>query len=332
LLIDKWDSIRSIKSEFDSSTKKFVLEKIAFLCHDKGEKHFTFKQIEKVCNEHRDFTSEKTNRLVNELIFRSSLIRTKDRNTFVFVHLSFQEYFTACYIFKNRDDKKVVRLLFNQWWVNTLKFYFGLIGHIDTIKFSEKRAEGKGHILIEYLNEAEYSKKETKSKILSIFGKQLLQTNGHDANSLKIFKENFRTIIPAMKKQLNSKFTISLNINYFILLQSIGKDGLEFMEFSKYELPYKMLSRFQDFVLTNLSHEAIEVQREYIEGFNSLENIIKSNNSYISMKDQRKIISDIKNQRKKLNEKSLPKKFLSDAHSRITSLETYIKRKIKNSM
>lgn len=185
LLLGRWDSMRSVTNHFTPGIKSYVLERVAYSIHRKGRKSFTKDQLVAVTvplledprdnsEAGRQEADAKARLLFDELIFRSSLIRRGDGAHFAFSHLSFQEFFCSRHLIRLGDRKAVDRLLFANWWKNVLAFYFGLTRSMDGVRFSNKRAAEKGHVLVEYLAEADYTPKDYRENVFRLVATQLI--------------------------------------------------------------------------------------------------------------------------------------------------------------
>jgi len=271
LLIDKWDSIREIKSEVNPQTKHFILEKLAFSNHSNGLKLFSKRIIHGIATKH--FSDDETfhRKLVEELIYRSSLIRKTSETSFQFVHLSFQEFFTARHLVRFRNERKINSVLVSQWWVNTLKFYFGLLKSLDSQRISEKKTKHSSHVLIEYLAEAPFTSKSKREEILDQFGKQILLFGYQDKASMKVFVENCEIIIPGLIQILKTRQDMKLNYTYFKLIRLLGQDGVRYIDLEKYPIDVQYLPEVQDFVFPFIKSKDDSQFNVYMNAFKFIE-------------------------------------------------------------
>lgn len=81
--------------------------------------------------------------------------------------------------------REIKPLLFDEWWKNTLLFYFGLVRSMDNIKVISRHSAGKGHILIEYLVEADYTTIEKRKSLLDIMVQDILKTSRFERSMLE---------------------------------------------------------------------------------------------------------------------------------------------------
>lgn len=96
LLLGEWDQIRRVRNYFDVDIKEHCLELVAYQAHTHKQKTFKRRDFENLLDALFVQNTEKIpspQLLLDELIFRSSLIRDVGNEGYEFVHLSFQEFF-----------------------------------------------------------------------------------------------------------------------------------------------------------------------------------------------------------------------------------------------
>ena len=226
LLIGKWESIKKITNQFSPKIKNYCIEGIAYDTHCRGLKQFSKQSLIKIIDQvlHLEKGINSTH-LFNELIYRSSLIRKNESGKYQFVHLSFQEFFCAKHLFRAGNLAKVQKLLFSEWWKNTLMFYFGLVTKMDDLRLIERKAEGKGHILIEYLYEAVYTSEKSRKLILKVMAKQLLSSNDLPEKVLNVCTQLESEIIPELLHLLTRYSSDVYTYNYYLFLLQLGRKG-----------------------------------------------------------------------------------------------------------
>ena len=218
LLLGKWDTIRKVINQFTPGLKSYSLEKLAFSLHEQGQKVFAKKDFLQITvpllsNSPSD-TASSTERgkeilaahLFDELLFRSSLLRRHEGGHFCFTHLSFQEFFCARYLIRLGDRKRVERLLYADWWKNVCAFYFGITKSMDGVRISSKKAAEKGHTLVEYLAEADYTSAEQRDIIYRLVASQLLSTTEWPASVIDACRRLGRELLTAVERLLDESW------------------------------------------------------------------------------------------------------------------------------
>jgi hypothetical protein len=231
MLLGKWDHLRNVKNQFDPDVKQHLLEMIAYETHSQQYRTFSQKQLEKVASEVMQVSSisRVPERLINEILFRSSLIRKTDAWDYEFVHLSFQEYLAALRLSRYSVDRDVVRKLDDEWWKGCLIFYFGICRTMDGFSFSRKHTKqrGMGLRLIEFLLEADFTRSSRRDEIIALLGDDLLGSTSLSKSELLVCNRlgngliNILDKIAAKKQEDEDQCNLS---NYFTILRYIGTE------------------------------------------------------------------------------------------------------------
>ncbi len=227
LLLGDWDSRRSVVNHFDDSIKEYVLEEIAFEAHSADLRHFSEVAAMKIIQDALENRRIKKNPqlLLNELIYRSSLVRSSHRNRFEFVHLSFQEFFVARRLSRMQDLRLVEKKLFNPWWRNVCLFYFGLRKTLDGISFTkEKRVLGRGLQLLEYMIEAEYTSSSFRERVMAQVAKDVLHSSALVQSELDTCTKLGDEIVAFLSENVERPRFNGVYYNYMKILAMIGTD------------------------------------------------------------------------------------------------------------
>lgn len=233
LLLEDWDIMRNVTNQFSYGVKLFCLESIAFNAHQQTRKEFYRGDLvslaERILKAGNKNIEVNASALIDELLFRSSLIRLNENRDLEFVHLSFQEFFSARHLMRLGDIRTVQKILFVDWWKNTLTFYFGLVRSMDEIRLTEKKATGTGHILMEYLAEADYTSEKVRTTVLLIMAKQILASVELSESVLDACRRFGSELIPALQNLLvrykEEPKLLNYIYNYFRFLVSLGIVG-----------------------------------------------------------------------------------------------------------
>ncbi|MBN1900890.1 HEAT repeat domain-containing protein, partial [Candidatus Sumerlaeota bacterium] len=130
VLLSKWDKKKKLKNRYPSDSKEFILKKLAFLGHCKNKRILTEKEIMEDMLKHFPRLGLKegdAKPFLDEIWQRSYLLRQVSRERYDFLHLSFQEYFTALELKDKADGISIIiRHLQEPWWEEPILLYAGL--------------------------------------------------------------------------------------------------------------------------------------------------------------------------------------------------------------
>lgn len=222
MLLGKWDQIRRVHNEFSPDLKQHVLEMAAIDTHARRRRSFTQQTLESIVLDVSE--SMYPQRLINEIVFRSSLIRRQPNGEFEFVHLSFQEFLTAKRLSKNTGEYNPSKYLLDEWWKGTLVFYFGICRTLDGIRIPRRVRKGRGAGLrfIEFMAEANFTGQEKRSEIISLLVRDLLGSTELTQSDLKICQRVGDVLVDIIEKIVSDhEFDGNLS-NYFVIMRSIG--------------------------------------------------------------------------------------------------------------
>lgn len=131
LLIEKWDQFKSITraSRFSPQQKRRALVGIAVHFHEAGTRVFewnellaTLEAVLPAC----DGEDESPSEFMDELMAHTGLLRQKSRSTYDFVHLTFQEFFTAYAYLERGDPEALIGHVREAWWQEVIRLYAAL--------------------------------------------------------------------------------------------------------------------------------------------------------------------------------------------------------------
>ncbi|MCE5249410.1 NACHT domain-containing protein [bacterium] len=270
LLLGKWDTIRGVVNQFSVELKTHVLEVLAYDNMVKNRRWFHLSDfsasVEKVLERRRDQKhysfggSETIREILDEVYFRSSLLRQPEKDVFEFVHHSFQEFFAA---------KRLVRLggmfthviFLDDWWRNSLRFYFGLIGTMDGFSWPSRmtRKTRIGLTLLEYLAEAEYTLRDTRQAIYKVFCHDILYGKDVTEAELAVCMRVGDEIIDSLYNVVSSKGFHGNLMNFFRVLLTLNSDRSQSILFSSGAL----LSNFEPIPLLNALEKLASFAHEY---------------------------------------------------------------------
>ncbi len=233
LLLGEWDSTKAVKNEFSISIKDALLQYLAFDLHQLRMKQVPYSYLQRVIDKFFDNfgkvprgynRKEYLQKLADEVIYRSSLIKEANRHSdFEFAHLSFQEFFCAKYLMRTTDEKAIQQRLFDEWYKNTLVFYFGIKESMDGIQIpTGKVSEGKRISLIEFLTEATFTSKETKLRVYETVGKDLLYSTKISARELEMCAQAEGAFLEVLRPSVVNGDFSGITFNYLKLLVIAG--------------------------------------------------------------------------------------------------------------
>jgi hypothetical protein len=131
LLTDYWDHLRGVTRmpRFPAALKQKVLVELAAGFHATGTRVFERERLLEVLDQllsPSGLNGSEPSEFLQELMSHTGLLRQKSRSSYDFVHLTFQEYFTAR-AFRERGD---VELLYTHageaWWREVIRLYASL--------------------------------------------------------------------------------------------------------------------------------------------------------------------------------------------------------------
>ena len=130
VLLSKWDVQKRLKNRFGADKKEFILRKLAFYGHTNNKRIMTQEEVRTQILEHFPRLGLEEKDLapfLEEIWQRSFLLRQISMDSCDFLHLSFQEYFTALELTK-RDDATDIILshLDEPWWEEPILLYAGI--------------------------------------------------------------------------------------------------------------------------------------------------------------------------------------------------------------
>jgi hypothetical protein len=180
LLLGEWDVGRQVRNQFSVHLKAHIMEDLAYEMQEMTSTRFSRRHFDQIASDVYKLAglSADSTAVLNELLFRSGLIRPASgaaRDVLEFVHLSFQEYFAAKHLVRASDSKKIDFLLLDNWWKNTLVFYFGVRRSLDGLHIpSRKRTGSTGLRLVECLLEADFTSQSTRERVFEALARDIL--------------------------------------------------------------------------------------------------------------------------------------------------------------
>jgi HEAT repeat protein/energy-coupling factor transporter ATP-binding protein EcfA2 len=130
VLLNRWDVQKRLKNKYPSDRKEFILRKLAFYGHINNKRILTEKEVMEEMTKYIpqiQLQEEDAKPLLDEIWQRSYLLRQISIDTYDFLHLSFQEYFTALELEKQPDGiSTVIKHLSEPWWEEPTLLYAGI--------------------------------------------------------------------------------------------------------------------------------------------------------------------------------------------------------------
>ena len=137
VLLSRWDVQKRLKNKYTPKKKEFLLRKLAFYGHINNKRVLTEKEVMSVMLEYLPEVklAEKDARpLLDEIWQRSYLLRQISRYSYDFLHLSFQEFFTALELTKQPDgNSTIIKHLPEPWWQEPALLYAGISGQATAL-------------------------------------------------------------------------------------------------------------------------------------------------------------------------------------------------------
>jgi HEAT repeat protein len=137
-MLGKWSKNRNPELNdawIDAKTE--LLEELAYQFSCDGKEIFTLRELRKTIDEYlrsgnasTDFDNLNASQLISELSEQDGILQRlhKDSDQYLFLHRTFQEYLTACYLNRARDSITLAREHFWKYdWHETLSLLVGLM-------------------------------------------------------------------------------------------------------------------------------------------------------------------------------------------------------------
>jgi hypothetical protein len=130
VLLSKWDVQKRLKNKYGVDKKEFLLRKLAFYCHSNNKRSMTEKEVMQEMRKYFQqikLKNEDAKPLLDEIWQRSYLLRQISRESYDFLHLSFQEYFSASELKEQEDGiSTIIQHLEEPWWEEPILLYAGI--------------------------------------------------------------------------------------------------------------------------------------------------------------------------------------------------------------
>ncbi len=130
VMLTKWDAHKIVGNQFSPDKKKFFLRKLAFRNHCRRERTMTEREILEEIARHSPrlgLKKEEYRLFLEEIWQRNYILRQLSMDTYGFLHLSLQEYFTALEL-KEQEDliTTITPHLSESWWEGAFLLYAGI--------------------------------------------------------------------------------------------------------------------------------------------------------------------------------------------------------------
>jgi len=130
VLLSKWDVQKRLKNKFAADKKKFILSKLALYGHTNNKRIMTQEEVRTQTLEHFPRLGLEEKDLapfLEEIWQRSFLLRQISMDSYDFLHLSFQEYFTALDLTERDNATDIILSHLNEpWWEEPILLYAGI--------------------------------------------------------------------------------------------------------------------------------------------------------------------------------------------------------------
>jgi HEAT repeat protein/energy-coupling factor transporter ATP-binding protein EcfA2 len=130
VLLSKWDVQKRLKNKYPTEKKEFILRKLAFYAHSNNKRAMTEKEVMQVMLLYLPQIRLKkgdAKPLLDEIWQRSYLLRQISMDSYDFLHLSFQEYFTAFELKEQEEGiSSIIQHLEEPWWEEPILLYAGM--------------------------------------------------------------------------------------------------------------------------------------------------------------------------------------------------------------
>jgi len=263
LLLEKWDRMRGLQQEYSLGLKQYALERLAFDLQVKRRRTFSrtdFEDSLRVLLRNKRLSRGDCG-LFDELVFRSSMVRRNYAGEYEFPHLSFQEYFAARHLDRTADLKAIQSRMYDDWWRNTLAFYFGIRRTLEGVPLpTSKRTGVKGIRLMEYLQEADFTSEEIREKVFVLFAREVLYESAPTADTVVACSRLGEQMLAALRDQVEDSDFRGSTANYLTILASVDSlKGIEMLEQSDH-----LFERLSSRELTHILIAVVPFLREAV--------------------------------------------------------------------
>ncbi|MCX5638084.1 MAG: HEAT repeat domain-containing protein, partial [Planctomycetota bacterium] len=176
VLLSKWDVRKRLKNIYPADKKEFVLRKIALYGHSNNKKIMTKEEVESEMLKHFPrigLGKNDVQPVLDEIWQRSYLLRQISMSSFDFLHLSFQEYFTALEMKEGEDGISIaISHLVEPWWEEPILLYAGInkdaSGLIKAIREKVPEDMFYSNLMLfgKCIADAEYTELEVKKEVI----------------------------------------------------------------------------------------------------------------------------------------------------------------------
>jgi len=138
VLLSKWDVQKKLKNRYPAEKKEFILRRLALYAHNNNKRVLTEPEVIQELLRyfpHIWLRKEDAKSFLDEIWQRSYLLRQIAMDSYDFLHLSFQEYFTALELRERGDEgiAIVIEHLLEPWWEEPTLLYAGLSKDATTL-------------------------------------------------------------------------------------------------------------------------------------------------------------------------------------------------------
>ena len=130
-LLEKIDFEKGLDvlARFPAEKKRKALQELAYHFHDKRMPMFKRKDLLDAMGTTMvalGYEASLKDDFLQELMERSGLIRQQSKTSYIFAHFTFQEFFTAEYIYGEGHGDRLLSCLGEPWWREVILLYVGL--------------------------------------------------------------------------------------------------------------------------------------------------------------------------------------------------------------
>lgn len=127
--LDKWDATKGISSQYKYEEVKNIMGYIACYIHNSKRHEITTFELktflESLKQSHSFEELQSVDTYIAQLKARNSLLRyNKQTDSFMFLGISFQEYFASVY-YDDSSEQELLDNIYDEWWQNVIVFYNG---------------------------------------------------------------------------------------------------------------------------------------------------------------------------------------------------------------
>ena len=229
ILLRKWDRRRDIENRYLPEKKEFLLQELAFSTHMNERREIQEEEILSLIGKYslRLRLEGEPKDVLMEIWKRSGLLVEVRSQIYEFLHLSFQEFFTACKVVRDQSFDILIERSDNRWWRDVVLLCAGIAGDASGLirKIQEQSKEDIFyHNLFLFGNMVAETYCTEEDLLEDIIGNLMHLFENVQYSYLR--EEAAKVLVQIGGKRIESYFVNSINTsNQISAIEALGKIG-----------------------------------------------------------------------------------------------------------